>query len=388
MDAPHRADRFVALHLERLGVDRLRRRGAAAGRAPLATVAGDRVAEVCPRAAAAGVEAGDTVLRARGRCRGIRFAPADPAADARLLAAVVRLAARAGHAVAMEGPRTLVGAIPPGPGGEVRALVAAIGVASILGLGARPGIADGALPAALLARHARDRRDGGGAPWIAAPGRTAEAVGRLPTEALDLPGAVRDAAERAGLRTVGALAALGRIRVAGRYGLDVARRVDAAMARAAPEPGPRRGAEVVPLRPAPGVLGGGSLTAFAAEAPPGGSASALAVATRRVRGRPMLAALLAGTDDLSSVLVEALPGGDALLTWRPEPVRPLGGSRLPGGAFLWRGRAYAPGGGIVAAVDLGPAPAPVRGWRVPTAAGADLFLTPAGGGWACGGAFL
>ena len=403
MHAPPPADRFIALHFDQLGVDLALRRAAGPRRGPLALVRGSTVAAACRRAAAAGVRAGDAVLQARGRCPAIRFAPFDPEAEARRLAAIVRLAARAGHDVAAVAPRTVVGAIPAGPGEEVRALVAAMGVASILGLAARPGIAGNALAAALLARHADGRRDGDRAPWIAAPGGTAEAVGRLPIEAMDLPPPVLDATRRAGLRTIGDLSALGRVRVAGRYGLDVARRLAAATAEGAHAPKTGAGAEIVPLRsrrviaPATrrdlaGVLGGGALTAPAVRprrgpAPVPGSASALVMAARLVRGRPVLAGLLSGTEDLSSVLVERFADGGALLRWRPEPVRQVGPAGLPDAPFVWRGRERTPSAPSARMADGAGLPGAADGWRVPTAGGADLWLVREGGEWSCGGAF-
>ena len=404
MHASLRADRFLALHFDQLGIDLARRRMAGAGRGPLALVRGRVVVAACRRAAAAGVRAGDTVLEARGRCSDIRFAPADPEGEARRLAVIVRLAARTGHDVAAVPPGTVVGAIPAGPGGEVRALVAAMGVASILGLAARPGIAGNAVAAALLARHADGRRDGDRPPWIAAPGRTAEAVGRLPVEAMDLPAPVRDAVRRAGLRTLRDLSGLGSVRVAGRYGLSVARRLAAATDEGAPASEAGAEAEIVPLRSrgviAPAsprglvsVLGGGALTAAAVRAgrgpaPAPGSASALVMAARLVRGRPELAALLTGTQDLSSVLVERFPDGGALLRWRPEPVRAVGSAGLPDAPFVWRGRERTPCAPSARAPEGARRPGATDGWRVPTAGGADLWLVGGASGWSCGGAFV
>lgn len=402
MHASLRADRFLAIHFDRLGIDLARRRMAGSAREPLALVHDRMVVAACRRAAAAGVRAGDTVLQARGRCPAIRFAPFRPEDEARRLAAIVRLAARAGHQVTVVAPGTVVGAVPAGPGGEVRALVAAMGVASILGLGGRPGMADNAVAAALLARHADGRRHGDRAPWVATPGRTAEAVGRLPIEAMDMPPPVLDAARRAGLRTVADLSALGRVRVAGRYGLDVARRLAAATAEGAHASG--GGAEIVPLRPrgaatpaAPrrfgGLLGGGALTAPStrtrpAEAPAPGSAAALAMAARLVRGRPELADLLTGTRDLSSILVERFPEGGTLLGWRPEPVRALGPAALPDAPFVWRGHARTPRAPSSRASGGAMRPAAADGWRVPTADGTDLWLVRAGPDWSCAGAFV
>ena len=318
--------RFLAVHFPHLGTDAARRRRRIPPRTPLATLSQDVVASACARAARLGVRAGDGVLRARGSCRDIRFVPADSAAEARLLAAIARLARRRGLDARPAGGNAVVARLPEGAGGELRGLVASMRACTEIGLAARPGLADDADAAILLARHARPRGSGDGAPWIARQGRTAIALAELPLDALDLAPSVLDAARRAGLARVADLAALGPVRIAGRYGLDVARRVADLTSEGgtAAHPGPpapivrlsdrrtsRTRAAVVP--PAGGVLGGGAIAttfARAAARPAPGSAAALAAAGLILRGPLVLPPLLAGLDDLHLLLPESRRSAD------------------------------------------------------------------------------
>ncbi len=389
------SDRFLALHLHRLGADLAIRRGSARPGAAFATVAQGAVASASGVAALAGVRAGDSLLRARGRCPDIRFGPADPAGEARLLAALARLAAGAGLEAWTYGTCTLAGPVATGAGAELRALVAAMGAASSLGIAARPGIADVAGAAVLLARHAHGGADGGDALWMAPPGGTAAALAPLPVEALSLAAPVERAVRAAGLDRIGGLMALGPVRIAGRYGLDVARQVAALTGTDRRRSAPAGPAAIVPL-PMSGErrqLGGGALTA-AATARPGAvpataTATGLAAAAARAR---RIADLPSGGEDLAPILLRALPDGGALVGWPPEPIRALGGGTPPGGAFSWRTREYAALPSAASPFDTG-AEAPngeraQEGWRVPTGSGAVLWLTRGRTGWACAGAFV
>ena len=390
-------DRYIAVHLDRLGTDLIRRRGARIGPWPLALLSGDAVSCACERAGGRGVRPGQSPLVARGHCPDIRFAAADPAAEARILSAIHRLARRGGLDARPAGDRTLAARVPSGPGGEVRVLVAVMTALSAFGVSARPGIADTAEAAAILARHARGRRDGGESAWTAAPGRTGEALASLPVEALDLPAGVLAAARAAGVRRIGDLVLLGPVRVAGRYGLDLSRRLTALT-------GPRRGAGSVQAtatvldfpprarvhgshRTRLGIVGGGASTVAAGEVaarPVPGSAAALALSASEARDRLRRAGLPTGTDDLARVLLRRLFDGRELLEWRPEPVDALPDTPLPAGPFVWRGRIHLP------------AAAPARWanetadeiWQVPTGSGAVLRLGRRQGGWSCDGAFL
>ncbi len=387
------ADRFLALHLHRLGADLAVRQGRAGAGGAFATVAQGAVASASGAATLAGVRAGDSLLRARGRCPDIRFAPADPGGEARLLSALARLAARAGLEAWTYGTCTLAGRVAPGAGAELRALVAAMGAASSLGIAARPGIADVAGAAALLARHAHGGPGGDDALWMAPPGGTAAALAPLPVGALSLAAPVERAVLAAGLDRIGALMSLGQVRIAGRYGLDVARQVAALTGTDRRRETLATPAAIVPL-PARGArrqLGGGALTAAA---PPGPgpmthTATGLAAAARRAR---RIADLPSGGEDLAPILLRALPDGGALIGWPPEPIRALGGGAPTGGAFSWRARDYAALPSAASPFDTGAeSPGGERaqeGWRVPTGSGAVLWLTRGRTGWACAGAFV
>ena len=234
--------RFVSLWFPRLATDRLaRERGRQvprdhgshpAGRPVAATVEiGNRVllAAVDHAAEGAGLAPGMSLADARAIVADLRVLPADPRADAALLARLGRWCGRWTPLVAADGPDGLTLDCTGCAhlfGGEAAMLADMTGRLSRLGFAVAGALADTAGAARALARFGKP-----GA--IAPPGGTARALERLPVAALGLD---RDSAAglaTLGLRRIGDLYGLPRGSLAARFGRHTVQRLDRALGHAA-----------------------------------------------------------------------------------------------------------------------------------------------------------
>ena len=198
---------------------------------PLALVArvggAMRLAAVDGQARRAGLAPGMTLADARARCPALATLPHDPEADARLLARLAEQMIRLTPLVAPDPPDGLLLDITgcahlfaDGEAGLVRAAMAGAGLA------ARHALAPHAAAARALARH----------------GAEGEAdVRRLPVLALELPDEALAGLRRAGLATLGDLAARPMAGLAARFGEEAVRRLRAILGEA--------DSPIVPFRP-------------------------------------------------------------------------------------------------------------------------------------------
>ncbi|MCF3974850.1 Y-family DNA polymerase [Paracoccus salsus] len=200
----------------------------------------DRIYCLNAMAEARGLHRGMPFAQARAFCSDLGHAPADPVADARMLAVLRRWATRYCPWVGRDGRDGLALDITGSAhlaGGEqamlddMRGRLARAGFAVRLGLGDSPGAAWA------LARHG-DGRGG----ERAAPGQGARALAPLPVAALRLDEATSIGLQRLGLRRIGDLVATPRAPLARRFGPNLLTRLDQALGRQpesiAPEPDP------------------------------------------------------------------------------------------------------------------------------------------------------
>ncbi|TYO85194.1 Y-family DNA polymerase [Oceanicella actignis] len=257
-DAPHapaspapRGRRILSLWLPHMGAERALRRAGLDADAPFALIApiGGAATAVSVNAAALalGLRAGMTLADARALHPALAVAWRDPAAEARLLAALLRWAGRFSPWAAIEDG-------PPGEGGLIADVTGCAhlfgGEAALArlmlrelgarGLTARLAVADTRGGAWALARFGAASPDGAA---IAPPGTLRAALATLPAAALRLPEETVRALARLGLRRVGDIAGMPRAALARRFGVELTRRLDQALG-AEPEP-------VSPARPAP-----------------------------------------------------------------------------------------------------------------------------------------
>ncbi len=232
MSHPHR--RILSLWLPRFASDRVLRAVPVPG--PFAVSAMQAGAErlVCANAVAtqAGLRPGMALAKARALCPALLTRPHDPAACARVLAALRRWALGYCPWVGLEGADGLVlditGAahLMGGEGALLEDLLARVGG---MGFAVQGAIADTRGAAWALARYAPQTSA------IAPPGQGEAAIGRLPLAALRLEPEALAALTRLGLRQVRDLAALPRASLARRFGQGVILRLDQALG-AVPEP--------------------------------------------------------------------------------------------------------------------------------------------------------
>lgn len=190
---------------------------------------GLRLVAVDPLARALGLEAGETLARARARIgTPIAVHPADPEADAAALHRLCLWAKRYTPVVAPFGPAEggdglfldVAGASHL-HGGEAALMADLARRLAENGLPARIALADTPACAFALARH------GGGG--LVAPGGNAEALHALPVAALRLDPDTTAALARLGLRRIGDLADAPRAPLARRFGRTLILRLDQAL---------------------------------------------------------------------------------------------------------------------------------------------------------------
>lgn len=200
------------------------RRGAA-----LQVVAADSAAQ------AQGCAPGAPLAQARAVCPALRVVMAEPHADARLLDAIADWCDRYTPLVALDPPAGLLLDVTGCAhffGGEAALARDMVERLAAQGFMARAAVADAPGPARALAQFSH-----GG---VAAPGADAELVSRLPIQALAAAPDETLALMRAGLKSVGDVAARGRGEIAARFGAALVRRLDAALGRGETAISPRR----------------------------------------------------------------------------------------------------------------------------------------------------
>jgi len=165
-----------------------------------------RLAAVDARAAQAGLSPGVTLADARARCPDLVTAPHDPGADARLLDRLAATMVRFTPRVVVDAPGGLLlditGAGHLFGGDEALAALAMEQVHALAGFTARHAFAPHAAGARALARH----------------GQPGQGIRALPLAALEAGEDTLTALRRAGLRTVGDLAARPMAGLAARFG--------------------------------------------------------------------------------------------------------------------------------------------------------------------------
>ncbi|MFC3174967.1 Y-family DNA polymerase [Novosphingobium bradum] len=190
-----------------------------------------RLAAVDPAAQKAGLAAGMALADARARCPDLVTRPADPAADAAALERLLGALGRFTPVVAADPPDGAVLDVTGCAhllGGEAGLLGAVLEEARRAGHAARPAFAANPAAARALARHG------------------ASDVRALPVAALELPDESLMALRRAGLATLGDLAARPSSALAARFGEGLVLRLRQVLGEAASPLVPRRHAD--PLR--------------------------------------------------------------------------------------------------------------------------------------------
>ena len=193
------------------------------------------------RAAIAGLRPGLTLADARARIPSLRVADADPAADARCLAQLALWCDRFTPLVAIDPPDGLildVTGVAHLAGGDAALHRAVAGGLRRLGFAARATLAATPDAARALARF--------GEATVVLPGMDEAFTRVLPVEALAFDPAVAGALRRAGLCTLGDLAARPSLLFSARFGEDLARRLARTLGQ--------EDARIVPLRPLPDIV--------------------------------------------------------------------------------------------------------------------------------------
>lgn len=186
------------------------------------------VAAVNRAAALAGLAPGQTLADARAMEPGVRVAPADPEADARLLDRIAEDCGRFTPWVGIDPPDGLFLDITGCAhlfGGESGLRTAVLGRLARLGFAARASVADTAGAAWAVARFGAAAR----AESIIPPGGARAALAPLPVAALRIGLAEAQGLVRLGLRRIGDLYALPRAGLGARFDQAVLRRLDQAL---------------------------------------------------------------------------------------------------------------------------------------------------------------
>jgi protein ImuB len=227
--------RYLALWFPWLPCERAHRCGALPDGEPAALVAREgqalRLAAIGPAAQREGLSAGMALADARARCPGLATAPHDPLADARELARLANSMIAFTPLVAPDPPDGLVLDVTGCAhlfGGE-QALVAQ--ALAAVGYTARRALAGNAAAARALARYGSEGGSEGGSD-----------VHALPIAALELDEAGLSGLRRAGLATLGDLAARPMAGLAARFGAAAVMRLRAILGET--------GSPLTPLRPA------------------------------------------------------------------------------------------------------------------------------------------
>jgi protein ImuB len=217
----------MALWFPRLPTDRLQRRDPTKGTAPLVLVSkldnALRLSAMDRKATALGLTIGQPLANARAMLPALDVVTADHAADLKLLEGIAEWCDRFTPFVALDGPRRLLLDVTGAShlfGGEQAMLDRIRQSLTLQGFALRGAVAASATAARALARY----RDGA----VIAPGDEEKAMKPLPVEALDLDAVTTHAFRRAGLKTVGQVAARKRSEITTRFGAGVVATLDLA----------------------------------------------------------------------------------------------------------------------------------------------------------------
>ncbi len=167
------------------------------------------------------------LANARAMLPALKVAAADEPADMALLERIADWCGRFTPLVALDPPCLLVLDVTGVAhlfGGEAAMLDRIRSGLSEQGFAVRGAVAGTTAAARALARY----KDGA----IAPTGEEAVSISPLPIDALDLDPAATHALRRAGLKTIGQVAARGRAELAGRFGMDMVSMLDNALGRA------------------------------------------------------------------------------------------------------------------------------------------------------------
>ncbi|MEJ1968125.1 MAG: DNA polymerase Y family protein [Rhizomicrobium sp.] len=241
-----RRRRILALWLPRLSTDRLKRplharngTGAAPDRTPLVLSLKSANARIVyavdANAAKAGLKAGMPLASAHALVTALRVVAADLPADAALLGAIADWCERYSPFVALDPPHGLLLDITGAShlfGGEAAMLATVAKAFRAQGFLCFGAIAGTAAAARALARFANGT--------IAAPGDEAATIAPLPVAALDLEPKDTHALERAGLKTIGQVAARTRAELTARFGKEMVAKLERSLGRSEKPISPRR----------------------------------------------------------------------------------------------------------------------------------------------------
>ena len=227
------ARRILALWLPRLPTDRLHRRWKACGRLdkrPL-VVAGKidnalRLTAVDAIAAKLGLYAGKALADARAMIPDLAVIRANEAADAKLLEAIADWCERYTPLVAIDSPHGLLLDITGAAhlfGGEAAMLKEIHRAIASQGFALQLALAGTAEAARALSHYMPNA--------IVAPGHEADMIAALPTEALNTDLLIIHALKRAGLKTIGQVAARTRHELAARFGGNFVQLLDRTLGR-------------------------------------------------------------------------------------------------------------------------------------------------------------
>jgi protein ImuB len=236
--------RILALWLRRLPTDRIERKRKASGEAPeriapLVVVAKEenalRLSAVDARAARLGLAPGMPLANARAMIPKLDVVEADAWADAALLASIADWCDRFTPFVALDEPHGLFLDITGAAhlfGGERAMLETVRDAIARQGFGVQAALAGTSLAARALARYAPNT--------IVAPGKEADAVANLPVAALSADPKATHSLRRAGLKTVGQVAARGRAELTARFGAEFVAGLDRVLGKSEAPISPRR----------------------------------------------------------------------------------------------------------------------------------------------------
>lgn len=223
--------RIAALWFPFLSTDRLKRQRKEGSLKEPLVVAGKekgalKLVAVDPEAARLGLRAGMTLADARAMLPALAVATEDAGADLRLLTRLAEWCDRFTPFVALDAPQTLLLDVTGAShlfGGERALLDGLRRTLTGQGFVVRAALAGTAAAARALARE----KDG----VIVEPGADCAALAPLPVEALAFDAAVVHGLRRAGLKTVGQVAARRRVELVARFGKAVADHLDQALGK-------------------------------------------------------------------------------------------------------------------------------------------------------------
>jgi protein ImuB len=210
--------RILALYLPLLSTDRLKRKDASLSEKPPLVISGKAnnalyVQALEARAQKLGLYKGQPLANARAMVRDLTIIPADDKKDLELLEGIADWCDRFSPFVAADPPDGLIIDITGAShlfGGEAAMLDHVVRKITVQGFAVQGAIAGTRSAARALAKFA--------ASHIAAPGRDAESLERLPVAALTVDAKVIAALMRAGLKTIAQVRGRARDELASRFG--------------------------------------------------------------------------------------------------------------------------------------------------------------------------